>query len=101
MPSYGTASDCLLSISQRHVPRRSVEPREGVAREHRLRDGAAERNHGEPAVLQLLQAHLLLALLVLRQELDTEAVVAGRLERAPLIDLLCAAELDDGNPENN
>merc|ERR1712151_1134521 len=79
----------------------SEEPREGVARDDRLRDGAAEGHHCEAAVLELLEAHLLLALLVLWQELHPEAVVARRLERAKLVDLLRAAELNDGDPEED
>merc|ERR1719253_2055824 len=78
----------------------SVHPREGVARDHRLRDGAAEGHHREAAVLELRKAHPLLALLVRREE-SRQAVVAGGLERVPLEDLLAAAELNEADPEED
>ena len=63
-----------------------------------LSDGATEGEHCKAAVLQLGGAHLLLALLIAGEELG-EAVVAGNLQGVPLEDLLCAAELQDADPE--
>ena len=63
-----------------------------------LSDGATEGEHCKAAVLQLSGAHLLLALLIAGEELG-EAVVAGNLQGVPLEDLLCAAELQDADPE--
>mmetsp|Transcript_22721 Transcript_22721/g.61997 ORF Transcript_22721/g.61997 Transcript_22721/m.61997 type:complete len:297 (-) Transcript_22721:2-892(-) len=79
----------------------SVQPRKGVAREGRLRDGAAEGNHRQPPILQLGHPHLALALLVLGEEGKSEAVVACALDRVPLKDLLGATELDNCDPEEN
>merc|ERR1712039_872265 len=77
-----------------------VQPREGVARERRLRDGTAKCDHCEAAVLQLLQAHCLLALLVFGQQ-GGQTVVPSDLERVPLGNLLGAAELHDTDPEED
>ena len=57
-----------------------VEPREGVAREHGLRNGATEGEHGQSAVGELLHLHLLL-LLGVRDEANRVEACGGTRQR--------------------
>mmetsp|Transcript_39381 Transcript_39381/g.83895 ORF Transcript_39381/g.83895 Transcript_39381/m.83895 type:complete len:279 (+) Transcript_39381:132-968(+) len=72
-----------------------------MLRNHRLRDGTAEGNHCQAAILQLRQALLALSLLILGEELGAQAVIARDLNGVPLEDLLGAAQLDNRDPEED
>mmetsp|Transcript_13719 Transcript_13719/g.32525 ORF Transcript_13719/g.32525 Transcript_13719/m.32525 type:complete len:227 (+) Transcript_13719:289-969(+) len=78
-----------------------VEPREGVAREHGLRHGATEGEHGQSAVGELLHLHLLLLLGVRDEANRVEAVVAGLAARAAehLVDANEGEELEQAQPQ--
>mmetsp|Transcript_149868 Transcript_149868/g.364036 ORF Transcript_149868/g.364036 Transcript_149868/m.364036 type:complete len:271 (-) Transcript_149868:182-994(-) len=91
----------VAPVPSRHAGAPSEQPGERVARDDRLGDGAAEGDHGQPAVLELRQAHPPLALLVLGKERKSEAVVASTLQGVPLENLLCTTELKECNPEED
>mmetsp|Transcript_118707 Transcript_118707/g.166883 ORF Transcript_118707/g.166883 Transcript_118707/m.166883 type:complete len:223 (-) Transcript_118707:204-872(-) len=78
----------------------SVEPRERVTSQGSLRDSPCKGQHRQAAVFQLGKTHPLLALLVAREPVG-QAVIAGDLKGVPFEDLLGAAELHDGNPEED
>mmetsp|Transcript_98723 Transcript_98723/g.318358 ORF Transcript_98723/g.318358 Transcript_98723/m.318358 type:complete len:250 (-) Transcript_98723:427-1176(-) len=61
-----------------------VEPRETIAAEHCLSDRASECEHGQTAIFQLLQLHSFHPCFVLRQEVQTEAVVTCVLDSQAL-----------------
>mmetsp|Transcript_6769 Transcript_6769/g.8745 ORF Transcript_6769/g.8745 Transcript_6769/m.8745 type:complete len:275 (-) Transcript_6769:169-993(-) len=82
-------------------PQDSEQPGEGVTSNDGLCDGTAEGDHRETSVLDLCQAHPPLALLVLWEECESKAVVAGALQRVPLEDLLGTAELQKRDPEED
>mmetsp|Transcript_109863 Transcript_109863/g.283931 ORF Transcript_109863/g.283931 Transcript_109863/m.283931 type:complete len:420 (-) Transcript_109863:398-1657(-) len=56
------------------------EPWEAIAGERCLRDGTAKSNHREPAILKLLQFHLLCLGLILGQEVEAQLIIASILK---------------------
>ena len=65
-----------------------------------LGDCASKGEHSQTSILELGQAHLLLALLVAGEPAG-KTVVTGDLQRIPFEDLLRAAELHEADPEQD
>ena len=78
----------------------SEEPWKWVASESSLGHSSCEGQHGQAAVLQLGQAHLLLSFLIAGEQAG-EAIIPSHLDGVPLKDLLGAAELKDAHPEKD
>ena len=70
-------TDVLLKSTRRWL-HPSIEPREWVLSDDCLSDCTTESNHGQAPILQLSNAHLLLALLVLRKPAG-KAIVSSSL----------------------